>query len=236
MERTKVKERTKNTLGDGLNASQTVIETVSGNDIEYFKNRVYEVLEDYRNENNIDSLTSLKQLQWNSVLMYIGNHVFRINGNRVLNYRDINLLFELVNLYTDICNSHNKTISIVGFSYFSSIDDTILYKWEKQTNRDTIYYDTDTNTLIDSTGITLYRINKPTHNIIELSNNAYSRLVKKIRVYREEQLRNKTEDGSIPSLALGKIEYAWIEGGDKQLQAKLIESYIAPSNLLDKYE
>lgn len=236
MGRTRTKERTKQTVIDGLKPLQADIEPISGNDIEYYKNRVYDVLEEYKQENDIDSFDNMKQLKWNHVLLTIGNRVFKLNGKNILDYRNYNLLMDLCNLYIHICFECSKSVSIIGFSYFISIDSVTIYKWINNDSRNTMYYDIDNNTIIDSTSITLYKVSHPNCRIEEMLNNAYMNIGKKIKQTREENLKAKTEDGSIPSLALGKIEYGWIEGKDKQLQAKLIESYIAPSNLLDKYE
>jgi len=241
--RAKTKQKSRTDAAGTIRAGQSrletpgaIIEHIADNDITYYENRITEAIEDYKRENNIDSITSLKQLQYNSVLIYIGKTVFTYNGKKLLNYRDIQLLYDLLSIYCNISNRFNKTISVIGFSYFINLDISVLSKWKHGTNRSTIYYDIDTNKIIDSSSITLYRMHYADHSIMELSNNLYSNLVKKIDQLREDQLKNKTEDGSIPALALGKIEYSWIEGGEKQLQAKLIESYVQPSNLLDKYE
>ena len=233
--RTKTKAKTDNNLFETAKARTSDIETVKQNDIEYYTNRVYDAIEEYKRINDIDSITSLKQLQYNAVLMYIGKTVFSYNKKRILDYRNIELLNQLLDLYINICATYNKTISIIGYSHFIYMDYTVLYKWEHNLNRDTIYYDTTNNMIIDSKAVTLYRIQHNDVNIVELPNTQYSLLVKKIKQIREGNLKDKTEDGSIPSLALGKIEYGWIEGKDNQLKAQVLEQYIQPSNLLEKY-
>jgi hypothetical protein len=236
MGRTKVKERTKNTLANDLKPLQNDIETVNDKDINYYENRIESAIEEYKLENNIDDIKALSQLEFNALLIYIGKSVFRINNKNILDYRNTELLDGLLDIYVNICYRYKKSVSIYGYSYFVSMSYSTLNTWNNNQYRNTIYYDTDNNTYIDGTSISLYKVNHPNANIVETSNNAHNRLCKKIKAIREHCLTDKTEDGSIPSLALGKIEYGWIEGKDKQLQAKLIESYIAPSNLLDKYE
>lgn len=236
MGRTKVKERTKNTLRGGLNASQTVIETVNDKDINYYENRIETAIESYKLENGIDDIKALSQLEFNALLIYIGKSVFRINNKNILDYRDVTLLDKLLDSYVNLCYRFKKSVSVYGYCYYISMSHTTLLRWKDNTNRDTLYYDIDNNIYIDGSSISFYRMHNPNLNVVEMPNTLYSGLYKKIKAIREHCLTDKTEDGSIPSLALGKIEYGWIEGKDKQLQAKLIESYIAPSNLLDKYE
>ena len=236
MSRTKVKERTKQAVIDGLKAPGTVIETVNDKDINYWENRIESAIEDYKHENNIDDIKALSQLEFNALLIYIGKSVFKVNNRNILDYRDIILIDKILDIYIRVCYRYKKSVSIYGFSYFIAIDYSTLNRWNNNSNRDTLYYDVDNNIYIYNGSITFYKMHNPNLNIVEMPNTMYSALCKKIKTVREHCLTDKTEDGSIPSLALGKIEYGWVEGRDKQLQTKLLESYIAPSNLLDKYE
>lgn len=243
--RTKTKQKSRTDAAGTIRAGQsrseapgTIVEQLQGNSIEYWKNRVYEAIEQYKQEYNYSDseLELMKQLKWNSVLIYICSHVFKINDQRTYNVKDIQLLSDIADLYINICLRYIKTVSLHGFSHFIGIDASILYRWYKKENRTVLYIDNTNNRILDSTEVTLYKIRHPECALTELLNNEYYQLCKKIVTEREHNLTDKTEDGSIPSLALGKIEYGWIEGKDKQLQAKLIESYVQPSNLLDKYD
>ena len=99
-----------------------------------------------------------------------------------------------------------------------------------------IYIDTTENIIVDNDIINFYRINHSNNNIISVSNDIYRSLRKMIDMDRQHGLTDKAENGSVMSLALGKIEYGWIEGKDKQLQAQILEQkYALPSDLIDKY-
>ena len=233
--RTKAKQKIDNNLFETAKARTSDIETVKTGDIEYYSNRIDEAIENYKIENDIEDIKALSQLEFNALLIYIGKSVFKVNHKNILDYRDIILIDKILDIYIRVCYRYKKSVSIYGFSYFIAIDYSTLNRWSNNSNRDVLYYDVDNNIYIDNGSITFYKMHNPNLNIVEMPNTMYSALCKKIKTVREHCLTDKTEDGSIPSLALGKIEYGWIEGKDNQLKAQLIENYIKPSNLLEKY-
>ena len=72
--------------------------------------------------------------------------------------------------------------------------------------------------------------------MLKISNNAYSGIAEKLSAAREHTLADLALDGSVMSLAIGKIEYGWIEGKDKQLQADLLQQRINGTDLLTDYK
>ena len=165
---------------------------------------------------------AMKQLTWNSVLIYIKKCIFILNGKSVLNYNDYELLENVADIYMELCYRYNKSISLYGYSLFTGIAYTTLLDWENNVHRHNIYIDMHNNTLIPNSELSVYKMHNPEADIIEIPNNKYSTIVKKLRIAREHTLTDKAEDGSVMSLALGKIEYGWIEGRDNQIKADLL--------------
>lgn len=214
----------------------------AGEDFEYWKNRINECISSYEIDNGV-SVRDIKKVQWNAVLIYIYNHVFKraadpkTNSRKsIIKYSDIQFLNSLCDYYIYICLSNNKDVSVNGFSYMTGIPLSTLGKWKNSNTRNTIYIDSDTDTVIENNIVNRYRIAYPEHNIVEISNNDYSNISKKLYQAREHTLADLALDGSVMSLALGKIEYGWIEGKDKQLQADLLQQRINGTDLLTDYK
>ena len=120
------------------------------------------------------------------------------------------------------------------FSILTCIPYNTLLRY-KDTEQYT-YIDIDNNYLeIDYHCIGKYRQKYNNHRIYVVSNTMYSSIVKKIVEDRQHALTDKVEDGSIPALALGKIEYGWIESQKEKVQVEMIQSYRLPKDILDKY-
>ena len=201
----------------------------------YILNRSEELIEEYEKTNNIDVL-SITQLQWNYVLYYLCKNIFVLNGKRILDYSNIDLLDSIADIYIyELCQKYNKSVSLNGFCTYTGINYNTVLSWYNGNSRQYIYIDTVTNTVLDYSQKDLYLIQHKDANIIEIPNHKYKDLVKKIKIQREHNLTDKTESGSIMSLALGKIEYGWIESAKERKQLEIIEKYTLPSDLLQKY-
>lgn len=216
--------------------------SIAAGSFEYWKNRIDETISNYEIDNNV-SVHEIKKVQWNAVLIYIYNHVFKKaadphNNSRksIIKYSDIQFLNSLCDYYIYICLSNNKDVSVNGFSYMTGIPLSTLGKWKNGNSRSVIYIDSDTDTVIENNIINRYRVAYPDHNIVEISNNDYSNISKKLYQAREHTLADLALDGSVMSLAIGKIEYGWIEGKDKQLQADLLQQRINGTDLLTDYK
>lgn len=224
-----------NTGLDTENAIQTNTEAdteeLTSIDNNYLINAIDTCIKDYEIENSVD-ITSIKQLQFNHVLETICNRI--IKPLRI-DFKDIDTLYRIADIYISLCRKYNKTSSLYGYSIISNIPYSMLTN-NTSNNRYTVYIDIDNNyRVVDSIGINLYRMKHRNNNIIELSNSDYIMLTKKILADREHALTDKTEDGSVMALALGKIEYTWIESAKEKIQVNIMEKYQLPSDLLDKY-
>lgn len=213
----------------------SVIETVNITDREYIENRVDTEINNYSIEYGID-IENTRQLKWNNVLDYINRHLFRNKDKSIIDYKDILLLNMLADIYIQTCYKYNKSTSLYGYSIFIGINYNTIYAWNNNRSRNLMYIDIDSNTVIDNDIVGAYKIKYPNRNIVEIPNNEYTQLTKKIADSRQHALTDQVENGSVMSLALGKIEYGWIEGKDKQLQAAALETALTGQNLLADYK
>lgn len=227
-------------LGSCYSSSGSVCEEIPTQDINYYINRIQDAITDYSEEHNKEDIYKLSKTRWNAVLIYIYNKVFKPivikRETSIIPYKDINLLNQLADYYIFLCNEYNKDVSINGFSKLIGISYMTLYQWNKRNNRSRCYIDIDNNNyMIAEEEVKTYQMTYPNNRVIELSNIQHDKLIKKLTAEREQSLKSITLDGSIPALALGKIEYAWIEGGLQQKQAEMLDNYTAPTALLDTY-
>ena len=201
----------------------------------YIENRIEEIIDNYSIKYNCN-VQNIKQLQWNDVLLHIYKSLFSYNNERIVNYNDIDFLNYIADIYISICFRYSKSTSLYGYSIYSGITYSIIKNWNTDTVRSISYIDTDNNIMIEYGNIALYKALHPDNKVIEISNSIYYGLCKKIVESRQHSLTDMTENGSIPALALGKIEYGWIEGKDNQLKAALLENAVTGSAMLADYK
>lgn len=237
-QKTKAKQKSRTDAAGTIRAVQSrseapgaIIEQLHGNSIEYWKNRTYEAIEQYKQEYNYSDseLELMKQLKWNSVLEYIGENVIKTLN---IDIRNIDIMNSICTIYLSICRMYLKTSSIYGYSLISCVPYSTLLSY-KNGNTYSVYIDIDNDyTEIESKSINVYRMHHKNNRILELSNTYYSGMIKRISADREHGLTDKTEDGSIPSLALGKIEFGWIESAKEKIQVQEYEKYRLPTDII----
>jgi len=211
-------------------------------DITYFKNRILECISEYEIENNV-KVKEIKKTEWNAVLIYIYNHVFKrisdphknIQKNNI-DYSNIDLLLDIADFYIYISLLNNKDVSINGFSYLTGIPLYTLKRWKTGKYKSYVYMDLNTNRVIDNNTADKYISAYKDHTVIKISNSDYMLISEKLNAAREHTLADLALDGSVMSLALGKIEYGWIEGKDKQLAAEMLQQQLDGKDLLSDYK
>lgn len=159
-------------------------------DAEYVKNRIEAEMNDYilDPKNEIENITKLSQLQYDALLMHIGNKLFK--NTYILRYDnkkdtyDIDKVNILVDIYIMYASKYNKVVSIQSFSYFSSIDTVTLSEWLYNSHGD--------------------------RNNPELSN-ARRNLTKKLIEARENGLKGKltSSNQAVGIIAIGNSEFGW---------------------------
>lgn len=173
------------------------MEKVQGteNTIEIFENEIEYYLEEFRENQEIESYRTVPQSVWNGALRYIYRNVFKpnpqilkshnnvINPNAIIesNYNAYN--YELVNSILDyyiyICQINNKEISIMGFSNLTGIDNETINVWGNDSGK------------LSSLSFGIY---------------------KKLCQMREESLSNKLADGKqnpVGVIAMLNRHYGW---------------------------
>lgn len=212
------------------------------NTIEYYKNRILSALEEYKTINDIEDLHRISKTRWKAALRFVYESVFKPEARTgkqrrcIIPYSRIDILDGLSDEYINLCNEYNKDISLYGYSILIGIDYHTLLQWLHSKTRSSIYIDNTTGKVVQSNLIEQYRKIRPDAEIEEVPNTLYINVCQKLTAERQESLRSLSLDGSIPALALGKIEYGWIEGGLQQKQAELIEQSRAAADLLQEYK
>lgn len=207
--------------------------------LQYYNNRIAAALAEYQDANQVDDLHRISKTRWKAALAYVYDLVFKperkTRRGSALPYDNAELLSGIADLYIGICNEYEKDVSIYGFCILTGISYQAMLNWQNG-QKGTLYYDMDTGRIIQGIGISAYKAVHQDARIKEMPNMAYRDIVKKLSASRQESLRSLSLDGSIPALALGKIEYGWIEGGLQQKQAELIEQSRAAAELLQEYK
>lgn len=123
--------------------------------IEIFENDIDLYLHQFQEEQGIEDLRTVPQSVWNGALMYIYRHVFKNNNNLLkstnkyntnmynndicvsssYNMYDYNIINEIVDYYIYLCLTHNKEISIIGFSSLTGINQDTIHDWGKDNNK-----------------------------------------------------------------------------------------------------
>lgn len=208
---------------DGMPEELTAI------DKSYLERRIEECIDEYKTVYKTD-IFSYTQIQWNHVLDYVYKHcLYQLR----IDYRNIELLDIIADIYINICRMYNKSSSLYGYSIITGID-YYIFKDNRSKNR-MIYYDIDKNILLDADSVIVHKIKYSCNTIIQLSNEPFIRIVKKLSSDREHSLTDKAENGSVMSLALGKIEYGWIESAKERKQLEIMEKYALPTDIMSKY-
>lgn len=197
----------------------------------YLKNRIEDCISQYEIENDL-SINDINQLQYNHVLIYIYENVIK---ELKIDIRDIFALDILADILIEVSFKLNKSISLYSFSLFTGIPYTTIRNTIYNNSRCNIYYDKTYNKVIDNSAIGLYRMHHKESVIIEMPNNLFKQVCEKIRLTREHMLTDKVEQGSIPALALGKIEFAWIESQKEKMQVEVMQKYTLPQDILKEY-
>lgn len=234
-----------NTVNDTENAIQTNTEAnteeiTASVDFSYYKNRIDESIKEYEIINDVN-IREIKKTEWNAVLIYIYNHVFKLSKKqnnmkyRYSPYNDSVLMNALCDYYIYLCYTYNKPINIMGFNHMLNLSDNYLYRYS---NKDSyIYIDIDNNNkVIQYNQLNKYRNVYNTHTIVKISNDTMSTIRQKLVYNSERSLQDMALDGSVMALAVGKIVHGWEEGKKAQVQADILEKkYALPSDLIDKY-
>ena len=123
--------------------------------IEVFENDIDLYLHQFQDEQNIEDLRTVPQSVWNGALMYIYRHVFKNNSNLLkstnkyntnmynndicvsssYNMYNYSIINDLVDYYIYLCLTHNKEISIIGFSSLTGINQDTIHDWGKDNNK-----------------------------------------------------------------------------------------------------
>lgn len=156
-------------------------------------------LDQYCIEYDIKDMSKATQMKWTGALLYIYDHVFKPNENTVrynnkasiLDYKDVQQLSDIADIYTRLCYIYNKEISIDGFSKLTGIHKQTLYNWEHKEYRYNKYI--DINTGIEIKDIAEWKLNNRGEYTTEPST-AHFDFIQKIREEEEESTYQRASD------------------------------------------
>ena len=218
--------------------------TAAETDFNYYKNRIDGAIAQYEIENGV-SVKEIKKTEWNAVLIYIYQNVFKLDRKQNIQkykykpYNDSELMLLLCDYYIYLCYLYNKPINIMGYNHMLNLSDMYLNRYSKDkynTNNTDIYIDIDNNNkYINSNSIELYKSIYNNHNIIRMPNDTMLTIKKKLVYNSERAIEDMALDGSVMALAVGKIKHGWIESAKEKIQVEMLENYRLPSDLIDKY-
>lgn len=134
----------------------TIVEDLRPVDMDSLQSVVDDEIALYAADLGIDE-KDIDARQWNDVLDTIQRHIF---GKRKKLLKvdsgheeyDGDKVMEAYRIYKRICNRHGKTISLVGFMYFTGIDQQTLYNW------DGVSYNTNSNAELSHAPLELRKI------------------------------------------------------------------------------
>ena len=110
------------------------------NGTEVYTHEIYEAVDDYRVEKNIDDLCTISQSRWNSVLLYIYDKVYKgttklkIDGNKNNTY-DQNKLSDVFEIYKRLCYEYEKEISLKGFCKITGVTEETMNAWCRKNDK-----------------------------------------------------------------------------------------------------
>jgi len=113
-------------------------------DINYIKNRVKDSIKNFCEEYEIKDLKAEPQNLFNGLLRYIYEDVFmpkyhlkRDNRTKsIIDYNNIDILENVLELYLYLCDVYCKASSIQGFTTFTGIDESMIYDWNNGVYRE----------------------------------------------------------------------------------------------------
>lgn len=158
----------------------------------YISNRINDCILEYISNplNEIDkNISSITQLQWDGVLMYIGRTLFHTTdilrdptNNNLLDGYMLNILCDI---YIELCNKYNKVVSLYSYCFMLAISYDNILDW------------LDNNIKGSANDEVL---NATRHSI-----------VKRLNSLRENGLKNKLVgiNQAVGLITVGNVEYGW---------------------------
>lgn len=174
------------------------METIGQNQqaAEIFENDIQLYLSMFCEDNSIEDMSKESQQRWTAALMFINRNVFKANAdmvrynnkNSIIDYKDIEQIDSIYNIYSYLCYLYDKEITIDGFSKLTGITTQTLYNWEKKEYRSNKYYSVDTGEEIKD--IAEWKMNHRGEYRTELST-THLEFMQKLRQDEEESTYQK---------------------------------------------
>lgn len=188
--------------------------------MDYLRNKTREILQDYvsdpLNEVN-EGLTQLTNIQFNSVLLFLRRQLL---GDGLLMYdnqrKDYNILlaFNFYNLYIELCSQYDKVVSVLGYGYLTSIEDSTIESWRK------LNIDNDIN-LIDIKKALLDIYNNPSisisnyYSFINIGGMSQKEILNAIKKWISKSLPKNRENALKDRLISSKMPLGQISVGNR---------------------
>ena len=144
-ERQPVGDQTERVQGEVIGENLTT-ENINGLDMNWIENRVYQCLDDFMTECNIDDMAKAPQRQFSAFSMYVGRHLFK--GTDILKDKtiynngsamstncqryDLKKIITVLNFYIFICTKYNKAFTLDGGAYFCGVSDNYITQHKEE--------------------------------------------------------------------------------------------------------
>lgn len=108
---------------------------------EVYESGIYDYLQQYIDERNIEDMRKEPQSRWNAALIYINKLYLRLHPDilnthhTVSNSYDLDAVNRVCDDYINLCYEYDKEISILGFCKLTGIAQDTVYQWGAETSR-----------------------------------------------------------------------------------------------------
>ena len=121
---------------------QDQVNTIKTDDgSEVYESGIYDYLQQYIDEHNIEDMSKEPQTRWNAALIYINKLYFRLHPDilttphTVSNSYNLDAVNRVCDDYINLCYEYDKEISILGFCKLTGIVQDTIYQWGAETSR-----------------------------------------------------------------------------------------------------
>lgn len=172
-----------------INDNTELNNSVIDNDIEFY-------IDLFCNDHDIDK-SDIRPQQWTAILSYISNQY--IKPNKILYmqldripYKRYNLFSvnRLLDIYIDVSNLYNQSITVLGFSKLSDISMETIYRWKNDNSKSELLIHKD-GYILNELDILKPDCNRDTEILTISPNDIYKKLIENI----EQNINDMVIDG-----------------------------------------
>ena len=204
-----------------INDNTELNNSVIDNDIEFY-------IDLFCNDHDIDK-SDIRPQQWTAILSYISNQY--IKPNKILYmqldripYKRYNLFSvnRLLDIYIDVSNLYNQSITVLGFSKLSDISMETIYRWKNDNTKSELLINKD-NCILNESDILKPDCNRDLDILTIKPSDIYKKLIENIEQNINDMVIDGRRRGVGPIVSFNKF-YETHGGRDRDNEKQLINS------------